>query len=68
MNQIQSDAKKIAADVATIGGTLSAVLVAVQQVAPAVHLPAGASALIISATAVLGTVIAEASRIAGAKK
>ena len=64
---IKADAKKIAADVVTITGVLLVVLKTVEAIQPAVHLPANALAAITTAVAVLGTVITEARRIAGAK-
>ena len=67
MNQIQSDLSKIATDVVTVGASVSAVLATIVNVAPSVHIPANATALIVSVSTVLATVIAEARRFVRAK-
>ena len=65
---IQADLKPIAADVATIGGSVSGVLLLAEQIAPSLHVPAGAFAIIASASTVVGAIVAEARRIVGTKK
>ena len=68
VQSVQTDAKKIAGDVATVGASISAILALVVNLAPSVHLPAAATAIIVSASTVVATVVAEARRIARAKK
>ena len=51
-----------------MGASISAILALVVNLAPSVHLPAAATAIIVSASTVVATVVAEARRIARAKK
>ena len=68
VQSVQNDAKKIAGDVVTVGGSVSAILALVVNLAPSVHLPASATAIVVSASTVVATIVAEARRIARAKK
>ena len=63
IQNIQNDIKIIAADVVTIGGSVSAVIATIVNVAPTVHIPASTTAILISASSVIATIIAEARRI-----
>jgi hypothetical protein len=67
ISNVQTDARKIAADVAGVGGAVSAILAIIVNAAPSVHIPATSTALIVSVSTVVATVIAEARRIAGSK-
>lgn len=66
VSAIRADVKKIAADVASVGASLTAVLAIVEQAAPNLHVPAGVGAALVSVTAVVSTIVLEARRLAGA--
>ncbi len=68
INQIKKDMKPIAADVATIGGSIGALIALIVNVSPSIHIPAGTVALLVGVSTVVTTVVAEARRFAGAKK
>ena len=68
MTQIQLDTKKIAADVVSVGVAVLAVLGIIVAIAPSVHIPTSVTAVLVTASSVLATVIAEARRVAEAKK
>ena len=68
LDSIKRDAKPFVADLATVGGSLTVILTTVENVAPAVHLGAGASAAIVTATTVISTLVAQARRFVGAQK
>ena len=64
---IKTYAKKIATDVITTAASVSAILAAVLNLAPSVHLPAQYIAWIVTASSVVAAVVAQARRVAGAK-
>jgi hypothetical protein len=64
---VQNDAKTIAGDVVTWGGTLTVILTVLLNAAPSIHLPAQYIAVLLSASTVVATVVAQARRIARAK-
>jgi hypothetical protein len=68
MNNIQKDVKAIAADVATVGATVGALIAIFVNAAPSIHLPAAATAALVSASGIVAGIAAEARRIARTKK
>ena len=68
MQSVKADSKKIAGDVVTVGGSVGALIAILVNVAPAVHLPAAATAALVAASSIVASVVAEARRIQRAKK
>ena len=60
---IRGNAHKILTDILTVGASVGAILLFVQQLSTTVHLPAGANAIIAGATTLLATILAEVRRI-----
>ena len=65
---IKKDAKTVAGDIATVGATVGGILLVVEQFAPAVHIPAPATTIIVSVSAIISTVVTQARRFTGAQK
>ena len=68
MNNIQKDVKAIAADAATVGATVGALIAIFVNAAPSIHIPAGVTATLVGVSSAVAAVVAEARRIAGSKK
>jgi len=68
IKNIQKDVKAIAADVATVGATVGALIAIFVNAAPSIHIPAGVTATLVGVSSAVATVVAEARRIAGGKK
>jgi drug/metabolite transporter (DMT)-like permease len=65
---IKIDHRKIASDVATVAATVGGAIAILVNVAPAVHIPAGATAALVSVSGIVAGIAAEARRIARTKK
>lgn len=59
--------KRIAGDIVTVGGTVGALIAIVVNVAPSVHIPAGATAALVGLSAVIASVVQQARRVQRAK-
>ena len=67
MLTIKFDRNKIIEDIITVGGSLTAVIAAVVNIAPQVHLPMSATVALVSASTVISTIVAEARRFSHSK-
>lgn len=68
VDQVKTDVKKIAADVASVGGSVAAILTIVENSAPSLHLNPGVTAALASISGIVATVVLEARRVASAAK
>jgi hypothetical protein len=59
--------KKLAEDVVTTGVSIGAILAAVENIAPSLHIGGEYTAWIVVASAVVAAIVAQARRVAGAK-
>jgi preprotein translocase subunit SecY len=60
--------RRIAGDIVTVGATVGALVAILVNVAPAVHLPAGATSILVAASTVIATVVQQARRVARQNK
>jgi len=66
--RVRADARQIAAEVALVGGSATAILVTAENTVSGLHLPAGVNVALVAATGVVSAVVLEAKRIAAALK
>ena len=67
IQNVQKYQKRIAGDIVTVGGTVGALIAVLVNVAPSVHLPAQATAVLVAASAVVATIVQQARRVQRAK-
>ena len=65
---IENYKRRIAGDIVTVGGTVGALIAILVNVAPAVHIPATATAILVAASTVIATVVQQARRVARQNK
>jgi DNA-binding protein HU-beta len=59
--------KKLAEDIVTTGVSVGAILAAIENIAPAIHIGGQYVAWIVAASSIVAAVVAQARRVAGAK-
>jgi hypothetical protein len=67
IQNVQKYQKRIAGDIVTVGGTVGALIAVLVNVAPSIHIPAQATAVLVAASAVVATVVQQARRVQRAK-
>jgi hypothetical protein len=66
LNTLKSDVKVIAADIASVGASVGAVLAVVENAASSLHIAGPETAIIVAVSTAVSAVVLEARRVVGA--